>query len=429
MTTRDEHSGRERDRENRMTLLSIDPASTTVEQVRAAADEYHDLAATCAHDDRHTLDGSRCVVVGGGLVGLMTAVFLRRAGADVTVFEAKSFAAAASGRNAGGIYATGRAIDEVPLARASVDLWQRLTDEGHATHFRRDGHAIVAMTSYEAGILEAAHALYAAAGVTCELLLEDDVRRAIPGINPGAHAALVGTEDGQGYPLSTAPSLLAELRSRDAHIFDHTPVEEVIVEHGRARGVMTSTSSYNADHVVLCTGPWTARFSDIAGYELSVRPRRSQIMVTERVKAVDGMPFVSGNKVYARQTHEGNVLAGAGGPWETDGYDVSTTYQALGLISSHLQSLFPVLGPTPVMRAFAGTVELTPDHLPLLGPSGTVDRLWISAGYNGHGFGLSALAGRLLAAYIARNGAVSFPEGVRNALRRTDPRRFLEGAA
>lgn len=398
------------DDENRMTLLSMDPEATSEEDSRLAAEHYANVVAEVDGHPETSLAGLRVVVVGGGVAGLMSALYLSRAGAEIHLFEAQSLGAAASGRNAGGIYAFGRAIEEVALARLSMDLWEQLQADGIQAQFRRDGHAIVARNGRERALLELARRHYELAGLPVRMLGPEETMALLPGISPEVAGSLLGTTDGQGYAFTTVTSVLAELRSQGAEIHDHSPVTSVVEAHGRATGVRSSTGVVEADHVVLAAGPWMATFAEAAGCGPDVRPRRSQLMVTERVGGLENLPFLSGNRVYARRTHAGNLLVGGGGPWEEGGYNVTSSNAALSFLGKHMSELFPALAGVPVLRAFAGTVELTEDHLPLFGAAPAVENLWISAGYNGHGFGLSAAMGRLMLELIAahaRGAAVS----------------------
>jgi glycine/D-amino acid oxidase-like deaminating enzyme len=388
------------DLDNRMTLLTMDPLATSEEESRLAARRYESLSTYLSQDPAKALEGTRVVVVGGGVIGLMSALYLTRAGARVEVFESQSLGAAASGRNAGGIYAFGRAIEEVALARVSMDLWEQLTVQGIETQFNRAGHAIVALSGHERKLLEAARRHYELAGLPVELLTPQETSKLLPGVTPSNEGALLGTTDAQGYPFTAFSSIVAELRAAGTAIHDHCPVQVLFEKAGEVRGVRSALGVTEADHVILCTGPWLRSFSDSAGCDLPVGPRRSQIMVTERIAGMDGLPFVSGNRVYARRTHAGNIMVGGGGPWEQSGYDVTNSYQALSFLGRQMSELFPGLAGVPMIRAFAGTVELTADHLPLFGAAPTMDRLWISAGYNGHGFGLSAAMGRLIVELI-----------------------------
>jgi sarcosine oxidase, subunit beta len=418
------------DDENRMTLLSMDPLATSDRDSKAAADHYRDVVAVVDGRPASTLAGARVAVVGGGVIGLMSALYLSRAGASVHLFEAQSLGAAASGRNAGGIYAFGRAIEEVALARLSMQLWEQLQADGVHAQFHRAGHAIAARNDRELELLKTAQRHYELAELPVTMLSPCETSKLLPGISPENAGALMGTTDAQGYPFTAVASLLSMLHANGASIHDHCPVDAVVERNGRAVGVHSSLGVTEADHVLLCTGPWTNRFVEAEPRVSSVRPRRSQLMVTERVPGIDPFPFVSGNGFYARRTHAGNLLIGGGGPWEENGYNVTSSSHAMSFLGARMTELFPGLAGVPVIRAFAGTVELTPDHLPLLGAAPSMENLWISAGYNGHGFGLSAAAGRLVVELLqARHNDTQVPEAIAPLVRDLKPARFASNGS
>lgn len=409
---------------NNMTLLTMKPLETSDEQARRARSDYAGVSAALREPITGTLAGVRLAIVGGGIVGLVTALYACRAGAAVELFEAKSLGGAASGRNAGGIYANGRDMGEVALARVSMELWAELDADGLDVKFRRRGHTIVALNDYECSLLERAEELYALAGMPVALERGAAAVAQLPFVTPRLAGALFSPADGQGYPFTAVTSVRDAIRAAGGVIHEHTPVVEVLQRGGRAVGVRTARGRHDADQVLLATGPWTQLVGDQLGVHLPVRPRRSQLTVTERLSA-SNFPFVSGNRVYARQTHAENILIGGGGPWEENGFHTETTRQALGIYGTFMTEMFPGLARTPIIRAFAGTVELTPDHYPLLGPVEEIPGLWVSAGYNGHGYGLSAAGGRLLVELLRHEHAsTAVPDVVAAALTDYSPARF-----
>jgi sarcosine oxidase subunit beta len=95
------------------------------------------------------------------------------------------------------------------------------------------------------------------------------------------------------------------------------------------------------------------------------------------------------------------------------------------LLSERFLELFPSFETKQLIRAFAGTVEITPDHSPMFGSMPGYNNLYISAGYNGHGYGMSAVMGKLLAKLIAsRLYDQLFPEEIDRYITRFDPLRF-----
>lgn len=413
--------------ENRMTLLTLDPLSTDLEQGDRALRDYHAVTEALESSPLEGLDGVRVLIVGGGIVGLMSAYYASKAGAQVTVLESRALGGAASGRNAGGIYANGRDIGEVALARVSMDLWEELGESGLDVKFRRKGHTIVAMNGYELSLLKRAREIYERAGVPGEVLEGSAAAAELPLVNPGIAGAMFSPADAQGYPFTATTSLRKAAIAQGCQIETFAHVEKLIERNGKITGVATANKNYEADIVLIAAGPWTAEFGKQVGVELPVRPRRSQLTATERLPVEGDFPFVSGNRVYARQTHADNILIGGGGPWEENGYHTTTTRQALDVYGTYMTEMFPGLARVPIIRAFAGTVELTPDHYPLLGAVPGAPGLWVSAGYNGHGFGLSAAAGRMFAELLKHEvHGTEAPQALLDALIDYAPGRFAK---
>ena len=71
----------------------------------------------------HTADA---VVIGGGLHGCATALYLSKAGLKAVVLEKDHVGRHASGVNAGGVRSLGRALPEIPLAVAALAQWHTI---------------------------------------------------------------------------------------------------------------------------------------------------------------------------------------------------------------------------------------------------------------------------------------------------------------
>ncbi len=87
-----------------------------------------------------------CVIVGGGVIGVSTAWYLRERGLSVLVLDKGRIAGEQSSRNWGWVRTTWRDPDEVPIARDSIDCWEQLARElGDGIGFRRAESARVTM--------------------------------------------------------------------------------------------------------------------------------------------------------------------------------------------------------------------------------------------------------------------------------------------
>ena len=120
-------------------------------------------------------------IIGGGLVGLLTAWYLSREGASVILLEANDFGAAASGANAGSLhlqiqypefvkYGEGWARAYAPTLRIikeSIDMWQKLSDEvGEDLDVKIGGGIIVARDEAQMRLIEAKAKIEATVGLS-----------------------------------------------------------------------------------------------------------------------------------------------------------------------------------------------------------------------------------------------------------------------
>ncbi|MGN6303284.1 MAG: FAD-dependent oxidoreductase, partial [Mesorhizobium sp.] len=72
---------------------------------------------------------SEVVVVGGGVIGVTTALFLAQRGIPVTLLEKGRVAAEQSSRNWGWVRKQGRDEGELPIAIEAGRLWRQLAEE------------------------------------------------------------------------------------------------------------------------------------------------------------------------------------------------------------------------------------------------------------------------------------------------------------
>ena len=90
------------------------------------------------------------VIVGGGVIGVATALYLARKGLHPVVLEKGRVAAEQSARNWGWIRQTGRDLAEIPIMIEAQSLWTELAAEiGDGLGLRRCGLSYLADTEAE----------------------------------------------------------------------------------------------------------------------------------------------------------------------------------------------------------------------------------------------------------------------------------------
>ena len=108
--------------------------------------------------------------IGGGIIGVMTAWFLRAKGLSVLVCEKGRIAGEQSSRNWGWIRQQGRDPDELPIMVESLAIWRQLAaDMGDVLGFHQTGVLYMAKSEAEMAGFEAwtAHAKAHGWAVSC----------------------------------------------------------------------------------------------------------------------------------------------------------------------------------------------------------------------------------------------------------------------
>jgi glycine/D-amino acid oxidase-like deaminating enzyme len=69
-------------------------------------------------------------------------------------------------------------------------------------------------------------------------------------------------------------------------------------------------------------------------------------------------------------------------------------------IRRNLDTMFPQLANTPIVESWAGTIESSPDVVPIIDSIDSVRGFHVATGFSGHGFGLGPGAGKAIAGML-----------------------------
>jgi sarcosine oxidase subunit beta len=164
--------------------------------------------------------------------------------------------------------------------------------------------------------------------------------------------------------------------------------------------VLVGGERVDADHVVVAAGVATPSLLSPLGVEVPIRAEDRFMLYSEpiRERLVDPLVVSAERHFAAKQLGNGRVLASdlsaRGDPAQGEPHWRTHVRETIRELLPQLEYVeFPVLAP--------GTYDVTPDHQPILGAVPGLDGVWIAAGFSGHGFMMSPVVGRSLAAAIA----------------------------
>lgn len=344
------------------------------------------------------------VVIGAGIVGLMTAHHLARRGVrDVVVLDkAPSLLLGASGRNGGGIRAQWTTVENIELARGSIDQFRRLASvTGEHTWFRQGGYLFLARTEAQLANLTRAASFQNDHGVRTRVIDVYRAREIVPELSiDGVVGASFNPDDGTLFPWPVVHGVASWLKRRGIPIQLDTTVTGFRRAADRIVAVETDRGDIEAEHVVLAAGAWTKDVAATADVEIPTRPERHEILVTEALKPFLGPMVVDlSNGLYASQAMRGELVGGMGFPHHA-GPSWSSTFDFVSAFSAAITRLLPRMSGVNVLRQWAGSYDMSPDHKPILGKALPFENLYVSCGMAGHGFMLAPMAGEIVAQLV-----------------------------
>lgn len=344
-------------------------------------------------------------IIGGGIVGCAAAYYLARMGRKAVVLEKGVIGGEASGRNGGGVRAQCRDRRERRLAMASSELWKGLEAElSFPLEYVQGGNIRMASNEARMEALRQEGEEELADGLYVELWDQDELRRRAPYLGQVFIGAKYCPSDGHANPLLAPKALGWAARRLGATLLPQTEALEMTLQAGRVVSVAGQGRDgevvIEAPWIIHAGGPWTPQLAGGLGVNLPIEPARSVVAITERMAPLFG-EFISSHDlgIYARQAREGHVhIGGIGTPGNT--FDQSTPANWLARLSLGLWKAVPALRGANYLRTWAGTLAMTPDKAPIIGPLDGIEGYLLAAGFSGHGFCLGPIVGKLLAEWI-----------------------------
>lgn len=393
-----------------------------------------------------------CVVVGGGVIGVSTAWYLVRRGLSVLVLDKGRIAGEQSSRNWGWVRTTWRDPDEVPLARDSIDCWERLAAElGEGIGFRRGGILGLAEDDETLAEWEAWMPVAREHGLDTRMLTATEAAQQVHGAQGTWKGGMLTPGDARCEPFTAVRTLARGLRERGGLLREACAARTVEFEAGQVHAVLTESGPVRTRRVVCAAGAWSNRFLGNLGLDLPQLSVRATVARTAPVDSVwDGAAGVG--DLYLRRREDGGYtvtsewvehLLGFGsfryyrafGParrqggetrlrlgddptqappfrprWSGDEVSPFERHRVLNPepsprvldeIRRLLQSRLPTLAETPFAQTWAGMIDATPDIVPVIDSVPGHDGLFVGTGFSGHGFGIGPGAGRALARLVA----------------------------
>jgi glycine/D-amino acid oxidase-like deaminating enzyme len=402
------------------------------------------------------------VVIGGGIVGVSTALALAERKVRVVLCEKGLIGAEQSARNWGWVRQMGRDPAEIPLSVESLEIWRRLKERhGVETGFRQTG--ITYLCRNESEMKEYRDWLPHAReyGVDSRLLEPADLALRLPGISREFVGGMYTPTDGRAEPLMAAPAIARAAQAAGAQVFARCAVRGIERQAGRVSGVVTEAGTIRCGSVVLAGGAWSRLFAGTLGVDLpQLKVLGSAARIVTPVHAPD-MPVGGTRFAFRKRLDGGYTMAMRNAnmvpivpdsfrlfshfaprlwanrrelrlrfnensvrEWRTPRHwpldrispfeltrilDPQPSLSVLREGLRHLSQAFPVFAEARITHAWGGLIDATPDAVPVMGPVAGIPGFHLATGFSGHGFGLGPGAGLLMAQLVMNEAPVVDP--------------------
>jgi glycine/D-amino acid oxidase-like deaminating enzyme len=393
------------------------------------------------------------VVIGGGIVGVSTALFLAQQGINVALCEKGHIAGEQSGRNWGWVRIQGRDTREIPMMQESLRIWDGLDrDVGEDVGFTRGGCFFTANSEKQLEELGDWIETAKTYGIESRLLSAGELKKHLRGSAVDWAGALYTESDGRAEPHKAAPAIARAAERCGASVLSSCAVRGIETSGGRVSAVVTEHGTIKTSVVLCAAGAWTSLFCGSLGINVPQLKVRGTVARTAPAKNVlNGNVFDDRLGIRRRQdggysVAHGSVLEHLVTPssfrhfvkfipalkqelrilrlsfgrefvdeWQTPKswpLDRPSPFEATRVLNPlpskrvlrgirrNLDTVFPQLAATPIVESWAGMIESSPDVVPIIDAIDSLPGFHVATGFSGHGFGIGPGAGKTIAGML-----------------------------
>ncbi|PMR72458.1 glycine oxidase ThiO [Billgrantia endophytica] len=342
------------------------------------------------------------LVIGGGVIGMMTACQLAEAGCSVVLVERGRCGQEASWAGGGIIsplYPWRYSEPVSELARNAEEEYAALAAElleatGIDSEYRQKGLLYLRVDDGDRAF-DWGRGL----GKPLEVVNADFIHDKEPWLAGELTSGLWMPTLGSIRNPRLCQALRARLMSLErVRLEEEVSVESLRMDRGRVTGIETTRGCLPADQVVLCGGAWSGVLLGRLGITLPVKPVKGQMMLfrtppmpggrmlLERVVLADGR--------YLIPRADGRVLIGS--TLEEMDFDKTPTEVARESLRQSAIAMLPALADCEIEHHWAGLRPAAPDGIPFIGEVPDIQGLFVNAGHYRNGLVLAPASTRLM---------------------------------
>lgn len=395
------------------------------------------------------------IVIGGGIIGLSTAVELVEKGVQVTVLEKDQIGHGCSYGNAGWItpcfalplpmpglflkslkwlmnpesplyikpsidpllarwmtrfllsmnWKQARAATEalVELSKVSLELYQKLASEYPEIGFEKKGLLMVAQSKDGARAAHNEMDLVSQYNIPGKALSPDEIRQMEPSLTGHLEGGVYFSAEAHAEPLKVVQALAKKAQKLGVQILQNTSVTELKVSKGKIQSLLCSSGEMRAESYVLATGSWSTQIARQVGLNVPILGGKGYAMIVPPLEVQPRHPMLLIEKKVAITPREGSLRIA--GTLELVNQDFSITDRRVQAMIRGTREFLEIPQDLKVQELWRGLRPCTPDGVPMIGFSRKISNLALACGHQMLGLQAGFGTGKLLADLMTRGAS------------------------
>jgi glycine oxidase len=339
------------------------------------------------------------LIIGGGVIGLTSALELAQAGLRVGVVDHQAFGREASWAGAGMIppgevQLTDPAYRQ--LAQLSAALWpdfsQQLREQtGLDNEYQSCGAVLFAESAEAEDDLLLQMRQWTAQSIPALWLDRQELQQQLPGVSAELPAFLLPTQAQVRNPRHVQ-AMLEACRLLGVRLLPDVEVREVLSQGERIQAVRTDAGDFSAGQFLWATGAWSGLWESQLEWTIPVCPIRGHILLLQ--SRGEFSRILEQGKRYLVPRRDGRVLVGSNE--ERVDFHRQPDAAVLEELLAFACRMVPGLSTAERERGWCGFRPGSPDQLPIIGAIPGWENVFVATGHHRAGLSLSAATGRVV---------------------------------
>jgi glycine oxidase len=341
-----------------------------------------------------------CLVIGAGIIGLMTARVLVRAGLKTAVLEKGTIGMECSWAGGGilsPLYPWRESEVHRSLIHHSHNLYPLLSAELHSDtgidpEWHQSGMLVFGIDFEEVNQI---HSWALKQNIEFEIVSDDQLTAMLPVGCNDLNQAVYLPEITQIRNPRLLQALRKSLENNGVDLYENTEVKRLVLKNHGVNYVESVRGNFRADIIVLANGAWGSFLLT----EMRIKPVRGQMICylgcpgyLQHIVLKDGF--------YIIPRRDGHLLVGS--TVEDVGFDKGTTDNARDVLCHVAGELLPGISKFPLVGHWSGLRPATHTNTPYICAHPEIDGLYLNIGHYRNGLLLAPASAEILADIILK---------------------------